>query len=129
VNAPLDRLKKHAEHEVEFQAELKRKHKHVLGCPAVSLGAEIGTMEEALRQKLCSVIAAFQRYYESAIRDAQRLGQIEAGDPAVMARRISAYVEGTLTLARIHNDLSLIAELPDGVIGILGVIPARRKAA
>src|SRR5687767_8753215 len=46
VNPPLERLRLHALHEIEMQTELKRKHKHVLGCPAVSLGAEVGTMEE-----------------------------------------------------------------------------------
>ena len=40
-----------------------------------------------------------------------------------------AYSEGLLTQARILNDAEVLREMADGVMGILGVKPAVRKAA
>src|SRR5512144_3146319 len=40
---PLERLKKYCEYGYRFQAEIRKKCGHVLGCPLFALGAEVST--------------------------------------------------------------------------------------
>lgn len=103
------------------QALMREKHGRVLGCPIHSLGAEVSTTDEQLRNKLQEILAQFIRYYESAIRDAYFQGVIEAPDAPALARILFAYGEGLLLHARIWNDLSYLDEMEAGARRILGV--------
>lgn len=105
------------------QEELKEKHGRVLGCPVHSLGAEISTVDDQLRDKLQQILAQFICYYESAIRDAHARGDITAPDAAALARIVFAYSEGLLLHARIWNDLSHLDEFESGAMIILGAKP------
>lgn len=105
------------------QEELKEKHGRVLGCPVHSLGAEISTVDDQLRDKLQKILAQFICYYESAIRDAHARGDITAPDAAALARIVFAYSEGLLLHARIWNDLSHLDEFESGAMIILGAKP------
>lgn len=100
---------------------MKEKHGRVLGCPIHSLGAEVCTTDERLRDKLQEILAQFIRYYESALRDAHFQGVIEAPDAPTLARLLFAYGEGLLLHARIWNDLSHLNQMEAGAKRILGV--------
>lgn len=102
------------------QEQLLAKHGHVLGCPVHSLGAEISTIDDRLRDKLQKILAEFILYYESAIRDAHAAGMIVAPSPNTLARIVFAYSEGLLLHARMWNDLSHLDELESGSLLILG---------
>ncbi len=121
VVAPLDRIWKCFADFREEQKEIQEKYGRVLGCPVHSLGAEISTVDERLRNKLQEILAQFIRYYESAIRDAHFQGIIEAPDAPALARILFAYGEGLLLHARIWNDLSYLDEIEAGARRILGV--------
>ena len=54
---------------------------------------------------------------------------MKAPDPAAKARMIFAYSEGLLTQARILNDVEVLREMGEGIMGILGVKRDQRKAA
>ncbi len=121
VIPPLERIWKcFAEFQLE-QKEMQAKHGRVLGCPIHSLGAEISTVEDKLRDKLQEILAQFIRYYESAIRDAHFQGIIEATDSPALARILFAYGEGLLMHARMWNDLRYLDEMEAGARRILGV--------
>jgi TetR/AcrR family transcriptional repressor of nem operon len=121
VVPPLDRIMNcfrnfRQEQEVQF-----KKHGRVLGCPIHSLGAEVCTVDERLRDKLQEILSQFIRYYESAIRDAQAQGSIVTHDAMALARIVFAYSEGLLLHARMWNDLGRLDEFESGAKIILGV--------
>ncbi|TAE92188.1 MAG: hypothetical protein EAZ81_03555 [Verrucomicrobia bacterium] len=55
----------------EYQQQITEKFGRVLGCPLFSLGAEVGTREESLIDKIKQILDQHLRYYESALREAQ----------------------------------------------------------
>jgi TetR/AcrR family transcriptional repressor of nem operon len=121
VIPPLERIWRCFREFREEQEEMQAKHHRVLGCPIHSLGAEISTVDDKLRDTLQEILSQFIRYYESAIRDAHYQGIIEAPDAPALARILFAYGEGLLLHARIWNDLSHLNEMEAGARRILGV--------
>jgi len=101
------------------QEGLFQKHGRVLGCPIHSLGAEISTVDDRLRDTLQGILAEFIQYYEKAILDGQARGEIAAGDPKALARIVFAYSEGLLLHARMWNDLSRLDEFESGALILL----------
>jgi TetR/AcrR family transcriptional repressor of nem operon len=126
---PLDRLKKFCDFSYRHQLEIKRKFGRVLGCPIFALGSEVCTQEACLRKKIQGILDYKRQYLESAIRDAQAGGWLQAPDPATKARMVLAYYQGLLTQARIQNDLSGLRQMAGGIFAMLGARPARAKAA
>ena len=64
VHPPLDRLRQCMKNLIAEQKRMKKKHGRVLGCPVHSLGAEISTLDDALRDKLQKILAQYIRYFE-----------------------------------------------------------------
>lgn len=121
---PLERLKRQAEHTYEKQLEKFQQYGHVLGCPLFTLGNEISTQEQELRDLIDRILTTRVRYVESALREAKAKGQIECPDPAFMAKTLFLYEEGALAEARIKNDLTLLKNLWPSVQKLLGIKPA-----
>jgi TetR/AcrR family transcriptional regulator, transcriptional repressor for nem operon len=118
---PLSRLKQYCDFTYKIQREIKLKWGRVLGCPQVTLGSEICTQENALQKKIQSCMDQKRKYLESAIRDAHAAGLIVAPDAAAKARMVFAYYEGSLTQARIQNDVEVLRETASGMFAMLGV--------
>ena len=118
---PLQRLKNYFDWGYRFQSEIKAKYGHVLGCALFALGAEVCTQELQLQKKIQEILGYKLKYLESAIRDADAAGLIEAADPAAKARMIHAYYEGLLTQARIQDDLEVLRDAGRGAFAILGL--------
>jgi TetR/AcrR family transcriptional regulator, transcriptional repressor for nem operon len=118
---PLDRLRRYCEYGYRLQVEIRAKCGCVLGCPLLSLGVEISTLEDKLRMKVQELLDYKRTYLESAIRDAHGAGSIHAPDPAAKARMLFAYFEGLLTEARIRNNLEVLQEALPGAFELLGV--------
>ena len=119
---PLTRIRTYLASMYEFQAEIKRKHGKVLGCPVMSVGSETCTCpdEQAVGNKIRELFIRKRRYYESSIRDALAEGSIEPGDAAEKAGAVAGLIEGILTQARIMNDPEVLRALPDLAMRILG---------
>ena len=126
---PLERLRKFCQRGYEMQKEMKCHCGCVLGCPLFTLGAEVCNQEEKLHRKIKEVLRHYHTYIESAIRDAHTQGLIHAPDPASKARMLFAYSEGLMTQARILNDVEVLREMAEGMMGILGAKTVTRKAA
>lgn len=129
VVPPLDRIVNCFRNFRKEQEELLAKHGRVLGCPIHSLGAEISTVDDRLRNKLQEILSQFILYYECAVRDADAQGIINAEDPNALARIVFAYSEGLLLHARMWNDLSYLDEFENGAMIILGVNKSPPKKA
>ena len=103
---------------------LKQKSKQahfgrVLGCPYFTLGAE-GALDPKILKEVQKVLSCYTQYFESAIRDAQLAGDITKGDSWARARCIFSLYEGTMTRARIQNEVELLHDLPGYVLQLLG---------
>jgi TetR/AcrR family transcriptional repressor of nem operon len=118
---PLDRLRNFCDAGYRFQAEIKAKHGHVLGCPLFALGAEVSTQEDALQKKIQEILEYKRMYLESTIRDAHAAGLIHAPDAAAKSRALAAYYEGLLTQARIEDNVEILREAECGLFDLLGV--------
>lgn len=129
---PLQRIERHCAHLVQEQVELRAKHGCVLGCPLCTLGTEISTQDQRLRDKVQEILAYGVRYLENAIRDAHAAGLIHAPDAAAKARFVHAFQIGLFIQARIRNDLDELSLMTQGTFEILGAkapAPPRRIAS
>ena len=118
---PLERLKRQADLTYEEQEAKYKQYGHVLGCPLFTLGNEISTQEQELRDLIDQILSTQVRYLETALRDAAALKLIHCPDPAFMARTLFLYEEGALAEARIKNDITLLKELWPSVEKLLGI--------
>jgi len=118
---PLERLKRQADLTYEEQLVKYQQYGHVLGCPLFTLGNEISTQEQELRDLIDQILSTHVRYLETALRDAAAMKLIHCPDPAFMARTLFLYEEGALAEARIKNDIGLLKELWPSVQKLLGI--------
>ncbi len=118
---PLERLKGYLDSVHTTQAQLQAEHGQILGCPCFTLGSEISTQDEAIRCKVQELLQRQMRYFESAVRDAQAEGSVPPGDASLKAKCLFALVEGSMTQARIQNDLEVLRVLPQAALDMLGV--------
>lgn len=123
VHPPLERIRTACETMVRKQREIKKACGRVLGCPLHSLGAEVSTWEETLRDHIRVALAEYHRYFESALRDAHAAGLVPSPDAAARARILMAYCEGVMTQARILNDIRVLEEMPEGAVMIARMGP------
>jgi len=129
VVAPLKRIRNHCEDVYKQQVGSKNKKGRALGCPFCTLGTEICKQDEAIRAKVCEILGRKLKYWESAIRDAQREGLIGAGSAREKANCAVAYFEGLLAQARLHNDAVMLASLGNKVCAhIIGCSGKSRHA-
>jgi TetR/AcrR family transcriptional regulator, transcriptional repressor for nem operon len=126
--SPLKRFEDYFDYVYERQAELHRQRGQVLGCPLFCVGSEVCTQDEAIRVKVQEILARFVKYFESAIRDADAQHLIVAPDAAARARALFAYWQGTMTQARIENNLELLRQMKIGAMELLGVRQAEPLA-
>jgi len=123
---PLERFDRYFDYVHDRLAELQKACGSILGCPLLTIGSEVGTQDEGVRDTVDRIWNRKIKYFESAIRDADAQGLIEAPDPEGKAKMLFACYHGTLTQARIQNDVELIRDLKRVARGVLGVkhVPA-----
>lgn len=125
---PLERLCNYFDLVYQRQAAAHAKCGVVLGCALFSLGCEVSTQDPAIRAKIQEILEGRVKYFESAVRDAHAEGSIHAPDARKKARMLFAFFQGTLTQARILNDLELLREAKWAALDLLGVGEANREA-
>src|SRR5947209_13957676 len=76
TNAPLDRLERYFEFVHDRLADRQEKCGAVLGCPMLSIGSEVSTQDQVLRDTVERILDSKVKYFESAIRDANAHGLI-----------------------------------------------------
>jgi TetR/AcrR family transcriptional repressor of nem operon len=126
---PLERLRKFCEFGYQKQVEMKEKYGSVLGCPLCTLGTEVSTQEQKLRERIEQIMDGQRKYLESVIRDAHAEGLIDAPDAGAKARMLQVYLHGLMTQARIQNKLDVLRDGFNGVFSLLGVKEPAKAAA
>jgi len=118
---PLERFDRYFEYVHDHLAEIQKKCGSILGCPLLTIGSEVGTQDEGVRDTIQRIWDRKIRYFESAIRDAHAQGLIEAPDPEAKAKTLFACYHGTLTQARVENNVELIRDFKRVARDVLGV--------
>jgi TetR/AcrR family transcriptional repressor of nem operon len=121
---PLERFERYFDFVHDRLAELQKRCGSILGCPLLSIGSEVSTQDQIVRQTIDRIMDRKVNYFISAVRDAQAQGLIEAPDPEAKARALFACYQGTLAQARIQNDLELLREFKHVAMDVLGAKPA-----
>jgi len=121
---PLARLERYFNWVYERLAELQKQCGCVLGCPLFSLGSEVCTQDQVLSDKIQEILDRKLAYFESAIRDAHAQGLVTAPDARAKAQTLFAFYQGTLTQARIQNDVDILRDILPAVLDLLGAKPA-----
>src|SRR3982074_893624 len=117
---PLERFDRYFDYVHDRLAEIQQPGGSILGCPLLTIGSEVGTQDEGVRETVDRIWDRKIKYFESAIRDAHAQGLIEATGPKAEARTLFGCYHGTLTQARIQNDVELIRDFKQVAMDVLG---------
>ena len=118
---PLERLDTYCQAIIKDQKDKYQSFGKMLGCPFCSVGSELSTQDEKIRQKADQMSIRMMKYLESLVRDLAAAGLIEAKDPVELAHEIYSYVTGVLMLAKIENNVKHVERLQHGVMRLLGI--------
>lgn len=93
----------------------------ILGCPYVSVGSEVSTQDQIVRETIDRIMDRKLQYFVSAVRDAASQGLIETADPVTRAQALFSSYQGTVAQSRIQNDIELLREFKHVAKELLGV--------
>jgi TetR/AcrR family transcriptional regulator, transcriptional repressor for nem operon len=118
---PLERFDRYFDFVHERLAEVQQKCGSILGCPFVSVGGEVSTQDQIVRETIDRIMDRKLNYFVSAVRDAAAEGLIDAPDPVAKARALFSCYQGTMAQARIQNDIELLRGFKEVAMEVLGV--------
>lgn len=121
--APGSRVTRIFELAYEQQVSRQRQTGRTLGCAFGSLGSELGHQDEIVRQKVEDIFGRFCAYFERALGEDAATRQLRLDDIPTRARALLAYLEGTLLLARTHNNAELVKQLGAVALDVAGLRP------
>jgi TetR/AcrR family transcriptional repressor of nem operon len=125
---PLERFDRYFDFVYERLAEVQKKCGSILGCPFVSVGSEVSTQDQVVRETIDRIMDRKLQFFVSAARDAAAQGLIVARDSEAKARALFACYQGTVAQARIQNDVELLREFKNVAKDVLGVKRAESVA-
>ena len=123
---PLDRLDRYFDFVYQNLAKVRERCGAILGCPYVSVGSEVSTQDQVVREAIDRIMNRKLQFFISAVRDAASEGLIETADPVAKAQALFSSYQGTIAQARIQNDIDLIRDFKHVAREVLGV---KRTAA
>ncbi len=127
LSPPLERLTAWCAFIRQNQLNLHARHGFICGCPYCNIGSELSTQDERLRIKSEQLIQRTRSYLESAIRDADRLSQVQVEDVAQAAEAVQSCAVGLILMAKVRNDPSVLSPLEDSVLRLLGVALVKKQ--
>ncbi len=125
---PLERIERYLDFVYESLAERQKQCGSILGCPMLSIGTEISTQDQVVRDTVNRILERKMKYFVSAIRDAHAQGLIVAPDPEAKANALFACYHGTLAHARIKNCLESVKTFKHVALDMLGAKSAAAPA-
>ena len=118
---PLERFDRYFDYVHDRLAEVQEKCGSILGCPFISVGSEVSTQDQMVRETVDRIMDTKLNYFISTVRDAQAQGLIDAPDPVAKAKALFSCYQGTMAQARIQNDIELIRGFKQVAKDVLGV--------
>src|ERR1700745_2082287 len=125
---PLERLDRYFDFVYENLAKVRERSGAILGCPYVSVGSEVSTQDQVVREAIDRIMDRKLQFFVSAVRDAVAQGLIDAPDPEAKAKALFACYQGTVAQARIQNDVELLRQFKQVARDVLGVIRTEAMA-
>jgi len=125
---PLERFDRYFDFVYDRLAEVQKKCGSILGCPFMSVGSEVSTQDQIVREAIDRIMDRKLQFFVSAVRDAAAQGLIVARDPEAKAKALFACYQGTVAQARIQNDLDLLRQFKQTARDVLGVKRAEAVA-
>lgn len=122
---PLERFDRYFDFVYDRLSGIQKKCGSILGCPFISVGSEVSTQDQFVREAIDRIMDRKLTYFVSAVRDAAALGLIDAPDPESKARALFACYQGTVAQARIQNDIELLRQFREVARDVLGVKSAQ----
>jgi TetR/AcrR family transcriptional repressor of nem operon len=119
--SPLERFDRYFDFVCERLIEVQKRCGAILGCPFVSVGSEVSTQDQVVREAIDRIMDRKLQFFVSAVRDAAAEGLIVAPDPEAKARALFACYQGTIAQARIQNDIELLRQFKQVARDVLGV--------
>jgi len=118
---PLERLDRYFDFVYQNLAKVRERCGAILGCPYMSVGSEISTQDQAVRETIDRIMNRKVQFFVSAVRDLVSQGLIETADPVAKAQALFSCYQGTIAQARIQNDVDLIRDFKNVAREVLGV--------
>ena len=125
---PLERFDRYFDFVYDRLAEVQKKCGSILGCPFMSVGSEVSTQDQIVREAIDRIMDRKLQFFLSAVRDATAQGLIVARDPEAKAKALFACYQGTVAQARIQNDLDLLRQFKQTARDVLGLKRAEAVA-
>jgi TetR/AcrR family transcriptional regulator, transcriptional repressor for nem operon len=117
----LERFDRYFDFVYDRLAQLQKEYGSILGCPFISVGSEVSTRDQIVREVIDRIMDRKLQFFVSAVRDAAAQGLIVAPDPEAKAKALFACYQGTLAQARIQNDIELLGHFKELARDVLGV--------
>ena len=118
---PLERLDRYFDFVYQNLTKLLERCGAILGCPYVSVGSEVSTQDQVVREAIDRIMDRKLQFFVSAVRDAASQGLIVTSDPVAKAQALFSSYQGTIAQARIQNDIGLIRDFKHVAREVLGV--------
>ena len=125
---PLERFDRYFDFVYNRLVDVHKRCGAILGCPFVSVGSEVSTQDQLVRETIDRIIDSKLNYIISAVRDAAAQGLIDTADPVAKAKALFSSYQGTVAQARIQNDIELLREFKNVAREVLGVKQAQAAA-
>ena len=125
---PLERFDRYFDFVYQNLTKVRERCGAILGCPYVSLGSEVSTQDQVVREAIDRIMDRKLQFFVSAVRDAAAQGLIETADPVAKAQALFSSYQGTIAQARIQNDIELIRDYKHVAREVLGVKRAEALA-
>jgi len=122
---PLERLEAFFAASYQHHCDTRKECGSLLGCALGNLALEMSTQDIALREKLREIFDRHVSKFEALIAEAVERGDIETDDPRASAEALLSLVEGTVLLAKTHDNPEALRGLHGQALRLLGA----RKAA
>ena len=98
------------------------------GCPFGNLALEMAAQDPCLREQLLQVYRDWGQYFEAALREAVRVGDLPPRDVSSIAESLVAFGSGIALLAKTSNSTDLAHRLAQRALDLVGVAGAPRGA-
>jgi TetR/AcrR family transcriptional repressor of nem operon len=118
---PLERLKRYCDFTVANQLGKYETLGKVAGCPFSSVGCELSTQDENIRQKAHELNARMVKYFTSMVLELIAEGTVQETDAIELAKEMCAYITGVMTQAKIDNELKSVQRMLPGLLRLMGI--------
>jgi TetR/AcrR family transcriptional repressor of nem operon len=92
----------------------------ICGCPFGNIAMEMSAQDPVLRDAVEAIYRGWARYFEGALREAQRSGELAEVDVETAAQSLVAFTSGLVLLAKTKNTTEIVERLAGRALALIG---------